>query len=190
MLRNHFNIPIEESVSLQAPAKHNSPRPKHGSCFAIWRGKGPGSAEWDLAVEIFLEKIQEYAKARYGCRPREVGFREDMKDNLHQLSLLARFADTDKWHAQPTRTIRFTEVLAKIYAPEFTVGEIRFLFTAEEHAPGDDPFPMPDALESMVSPPNLPEDDDNNILGLHEKLISVVMIEVKPPGTGPRSNPP
>lgn len=34
---------------------------------------------------------------------------------------------------------------------------------------------MPDALESMVSPPNLPEDDDNNILGLREKLISVVI---------------
>ena len=62
-LRNHFNIPIEESVSLQAPAKHNSPRPKHGSCFAIWSGKDPGSAEWDPAVEIFLEKIQEIRKS-------------------------------------------------------------------------------------------------------------------------------
>jgi len=169
MLQNHFHIPIEELTSL-----HHHSRPRNGSCFAIWSEKGPGSAEWDLAVELLLEKIQEYALERYRCRSREVGFRKDLKDNLHQLSLLAGFTDTDKWHAQPTSTIRFAEVLAKVYASDFTVGEVIFLFTTEEHAPGSDPFPMPDALESIISPLNIPDnDDDYNIWALREKLIGV-----------------
>ena len=56
--------------------------------------------------------------------------------NLGPLSRLAGFSPstaTDTWHHSPTRTLRFAEVLAKLYASPFSAGDVEYLFTAGPH---------------------------------------------------------
>jgi hypothetical protein len=47
------------------------------------------------------------------------------------------------WTTKPTCTNRVVEVLRMICASDFTIGEIIFLFTLQEHLDGDDPFRLP-----------------------------------------------
>ena len=62
---------------------------------------------------------------------------------------------------------------AKIYASKFTVGEIPFLFTTNDHLVGDDPFPLPDATESLVKQ----DSDLHGIWQLRKRLINVTLAE-------------
>ena len=55
-------------------------------------------------------------------------------------------------------------MLAKIYASDFSVGELIFLFTAGPHLDGDDPFPLQDENEALDSPLGLPDDDQEHAL--------------------------
>ncbi|KAF2395546.1 hypothetical protein EJ06DRAFT_534894 [Trichodelitschia bisporula] len=144
------------------------PQPHRGAMLTLWTTPAKQSAEWDQVEDLLLERVEVYAKTRYACRPRQPSFCKDLKDNLAQLSLLAGFVGSD-WFAKPTSTIRFVEVLAKIYASEFTVGEVVFLFS-NAHLVGDDPFPMPDALESALAPLRVP-DFGHNALGLRKRLL-------------------
>ena len=87
--------------------------------------------------------------------------------NLDPLSRLAGFdpaSATDSWHALPTHTLRFAEVLAKIYASDFSVGELIFLFTADAHLDGDDPFPLQEENEALDFPLGLPDDEREHAL--------------------------
>lgn len=162
MLREFFRVPLEK------PTKAGT-----GSVLAIWTSPGPESPEWDRGVDVLLAKIQDYSARRFKCKPRGATFQKDLKDNLTVLSRMAGFTHTDPWYANPTSTIRFTEVLSKIHASELTVGELIFLFTTDEHAAGDDPFSLPDSLESICTPLNLPEDDRHNIWRLRDALLDV-----------------
>ncbi|PYP83713.1 MAG: insecticidal toxin complex protein [Blastocatellia bacterium AA13] len=137
----------------------------------------PGASKWDWAVEHLLNQIQQYAMKRHGCRCRGPEFIKLLFSNLNSLSSLAGFDPNnpaDTWHAFPTHTLRLAEILAKIYASEFGVGEILFLFTNDEHLDGDDPFPLQTSNEAHDSPLGLPDDDDENSLcTLRKKLMSV-----------------
>ena len=59
----------------------------------------------------------------------------------------------------PTHTLRFAEVLSKIYASDFAVGEMLYLFTADAHLDGDDPFPLQPPNEALDYPLGLPDDE-------------------------------
>ena len=79
---------------------------------------------------------------------------------LDALSVLAGFdptVATDTWHASPTRTLRFVEVLAKVDACSFTVGEIELLCSGT-HVPGDDPFLPQSDGDAEDDPLELPDD--------------------------------
>jgi receptor-binding and translocation channel-forming TcA subunit of Tc toxin/ABC toxin-like protein len=120
----------------------------------------PGGPGWDAPVAALLHGIGEHARSWYGCREREPEFAKVLAPNLDPLSVLAGFDPAtagDTWHALPTHTLRFSEVLGKIYASEFSVGELLFLFTAGPHTDGDDPFPLADANETADDPLALPE---------------------------------
>jgi hypothetical protein len=125
----------------------------------LWLPTSP-PADWDEAVGQLLRGIERHARSRWSCRAREPKFHKVIAGQLDPLSRLAGFdPDTpgDSWHARPTHTLRFAEVLGKIHASDFTVGEILFLFTAADHLDGDDPFPIPDVNESVDDPLALPE---------------------------------
>jgi hypothetical protein len=99
-----------------------------------------------------------------------------LADNLDPLSRLAGFdpaVATDTWHTQPTSTLRFAEVLLKIYASQFTVGEVLFLFTPDVHLDGDDPFPLQTDLESRDDPLDLPDDDRYSLWALRRRLLEI-----------------
>ena len=135
----------------------------------LW-ATAPDPADWAKAVRLLLDGVARHARRRYECRERGPHFAKIVADNLDPLSRLAGFdpgAATDTWQALPTHTLRFAEVLSKIYASRFTVGEILFLFTALDHLDGDDPFPLPDAHETVNDPLALPETGAADGDGLH-----------------------
>ena len=142
--------------------------------LAFWAG--PGAAKWGWAVQTLLERLDDMAdRLERGRRGPE--WVRMLGQNLDPLSVLAGFDPTtasDTWHAQPTSTLRFAEVLWKITASDFTVGEVLFLFTADEHLGGDDPFPIPPANESYDEPFELPDDEhDMGLWALRRKLLEV-----------------
>ncbi|WP_144551347.1 neuraminidase-like domain-containing protein [Peribacillus simplex] len=144
--------------------------------LAFW---APGASKSNWAVEHLLYQIQQHAIHNYDCGCREPEFIRLIKANLDPLSELAGFRPdpsnpADGWHGHPTHTLRFAEILTKIYASEFGVGELLFLFTNAEHLQGDDPFPLQTANEAKDSPLGLPDDEDRNSLWmLRKKLLSV-----------------
>ncbi|HEV2375325.1 MAG TPA: hypothetical protein VGS19_24595, partial [Streptosporangiaceae bacterium] len=104
----------------------------------LWAAPSP--ADQRKAVALLLAGVERHARAWYRCPAREPEFVKVATSNLDPLSVLAGFdPDTasDTWQALPTHTLRFAEVLGKVYASNFTVGEVLFLFTALPHLDGD-----------------------------------------------------
>ena len=108
-----------------------------------------------------------------------------MADNLDALSRLAGFnppttttPSTDVWNSNPGCTLRFAEVLAKMCASEFRIGELLFLFNAELPQHGENPFPMQDADDVLAYPLEVPEDGGHHSLWkLREELLRVEVCE-------------
>ncbi len=144
--------------------------------LAFWQAS---ASQWDWAVEHLLYQIQQYATDYLHCECREPDFVKILKDNLDDLSHLAGFEPDDvagnaHWHSQPTKTLRFAEILAKIYGSKFTVGELFHLFTADDNLVGDDPFPAQSNNEAQESPLGLPDDEDaHSLFALRKKLMAV-----------------
>ncbi|PNP61028.1 hypothetical protein FNYG_14242 [Fusarium nygamai] len=128
------------------------------------------------AIEKILSRIQHPAKARYSACPRTPSVKI-LAQNLDSISLLVGFSNDFPWYFNPSCTLRFVEVLAKIYASDFTAGEILFLFTTERHLTGDDPYPYTEHSESQEDPLNAPEDDLHGLWDLRQKLLSVCISE-------------
>lgn len=143
--------------------------------LSLW--VGVSHSKWDWAVDHLLDQMQRYALARHhcGCRPPE--FIKLLSENLDPLSRLAGFdpgSSGNTWHAHPTHTLRFVEILAKIYASDFSVGDIIFLFTVDDHLEGDDPFPLQPKNEAICSPLGLPDDEyEYSLWDLRCKLLAV-----------------
>jgi len=148
------------------------------SLLPLWAVPAP--ANWSEVVAQLLSGIERHARSRYPCPQRGPEFVKIITSNLDPLSVLAGFnpqATGDSWHAQPTHTLRFAEVLGKIYASDFTVGELLFLFTTLPHLDGDDPFPLPDDNEAVDDPLALPEsapdggDGPHSLWALRQALL-------------------
>lgn len=172
MFRDDFQLRLTDGT----PPVANATGAKRLHLLAFWV---LGATKWNWAIEHLLYQIQQYSIHTYHCRCRGPEFIKLLMDNLNSLSALAGFDPnnpTDTWHAHPTHTLRFAEILAKIYASEFGVGELLFLFTNDEHLQGDDPFPLQPANEAKDSPLSLPDDDEQNSLWkLRQKLMAVVV---------------
>src|SRR5262249_40041551 len=121
---------------------------------------GPTAPKWNWAVDQLLHHIEHRSRRRYH-HERGPEFIKLLAENLKPLSLLAGFdpdTPTLTWWAEPTHALRFAEVLVKIYASHFTVGELVFLFTADPHLDGDDPFALDDDEETFDMPLELPDE--------------------------------
>lgn len=169
ILRDDFGLAL---------ADENEPQPnatgaERTHLLALW--VGPTAAKWFWAVDEVLDHIQHQARAVYKCRWRSAEFIKLLARNLDPLSRLAGFdpgAAGSTWHARPTHTLRFAEILAKIYASDFGVGEVPFLFTVDEHVLGDDPFFLQTRNEALDLPLDLPDDaDEYSLWGLRGKLL-------------------
>jgi hypothetical protein len=161
MLRDEFALRLTDPRATPPPSATGADRTH---LLALW--VGPGAAMWSWAVHHLLDRVQHYARTRCHGRYRPELLKL-LRDNLDPLSKLAGFNPalaTDTWHALPTHTLRFAEVLLKIYLSTFGVGEILFLFTADPHVDGDDPFPLQEHNEALDSPLEIPDDDPEHTL--------------------------
>jgi hypothetical protein len=173
MLREIWRLPwTDEKITVG-----NSPEPVQTTkILALWSGKGSGTPEWSWAVRTLLHKVEEFAEREYRChRPRNhaTKFRKVLAENLDALSHLAGFSTQYPWYLSPTCTIRFAEILSKIWASEFTVGQLLFLFTTQNHLDGEDPFPLANEEEADDDPLEEPEDDKYNLWELRRELLDV-----------------
>ena len=177
MLRDHLELRLTGSGDGQSSAGKTGAERTH--LLALW--VGATASKWTWAIEHLLDRIQHYARMRHQCGSRPAHFIKLLIENLDPLSLLAGFDPgraTDTWHALPTHTLRFAEVLSKIYASDFSVEEIFFLFTVEKHLDGDDPFPLQDENEALDDPLALPDNvDKHSLWALRRKLLDVHVSE-------------
>jgi hypothetical protein len=170
MLCDAFDLPLSDPDDKRAATAVDADRTQ---ILALWAQ--PRAAKWPWAVRQLIEHIGRHALHRHHCERRAPEFIKLLAANLDPLSRLAGFdpdSATDNWHALPTHTLRFAEILAKIYASDFSIGEILYLFTAQEHLDGDDPFALQPENEALDSPLDLPDDSgEHSLWRLRAKLL-------------------
>jgi Tc toxin complex TcA C-terminal TcB-binding domain/Protein of unknown function (DUF2934) len=176
MLQDEFRMELVDPVEPPAAGAVDADRTH---LLALW--VGPTAAKWGWAVTQLIERVEEHAERRHDRERHSPEFIKLLAANLDPLSQLAGFdsgSTTDCWHASPTHTLRFAEVLAKIYASDFSVGELIYLFTAQEHLDGDDPFALQDENEALDLPLSLPaEDRDHSLWTLRHELLHAEVSE-------------
>lgn len=149
--------------------------------LGLWTPMLASSFDW--AVEYLLGRIEDRAEREHapGRRPgsyrrhRPPEFIKVLRDNLDTLSLLSGFDPVVRpWNAQPTSTLRFTEILAKIYGSWFSTGGLLYLFSVDQHLDGDDPFFQQDKNEALDQPFDFPEEGHPyDLWALRQKLLDV-----------------
>ncbi|MBL1098614.1 neuraminidase-like domain-containing protein [Streptomyces coffeae] len=171
ILRDDFRLALTDG----SPPTPGETGERRTHLLALW--VGPDASHWDWAVDELLDQVQWHARARHGCGCRPPEFRKLLAENLGPLSRLAGFdpgSAADTWSARPTHTLRFAEILGKIYASDFGIGEILFLFTTDDHLDGDDPFPLQPGNEALDSPLGLPDDETRfSLWDLRRALLAV-----------------
>ena len=171
MLRDDLQLPLAGG----SPPAAGATGADRTYLLALW--VGPTAAKWSWAVGQLLDRVQHVAKRRHAGGDRSPHFIKLLGRNLDPLSRLAGFdpaSATDNWHALPTHTLRFAEVLVKLCASRFSVGELIYLFTADPHLDGDDPFALPDPNECLDDPLALPEaDSPHSLWALRRRVLDV-----------------
>ena len=174
ILKDQLQLKLTDGSSI--PGTHGAERTH---ILALW--VGAGATKWDWAIDHLLDCVQHFARKKHERRERTAHFVKLLGANLDPLSILAGFNPSlpdDTWHARPANTLRFAEILAKIYASNFGIGEILYLFTADDHLDGDDPFSLQSLNETLDNPLELPDDDpDHSLWTLRKKLLSVEVTE-------------
>jgi hypothetical protein len=175
MLRDDFHLPLDDG------------RPNPGATgvartplLALWAT--PASPHFPWAVRKLVEGVARHALKRHVCARRDPEFLHRMASELDALSRLAGFdpaSATDNWHALPTHTLRFAEILAKLYASTFRLTELRYLFTVDPLPPdGRSPFPLQEPHEALVRPLGLPDDQHEfSLRRLRHKLLEACIDE-------------
>lgn len=143
--------------------------------LALW--VGPTAAKWNWAIQQLLHGVRPSAQRHHGCTQRSAQFIKLLAQNLDPLSQLMGFDPASAgmaWSARPTSTLRFAELLAKLYASPFSVGELLYLFGAQAHLDGDDPYPLQTDNEALDDPLDLPDEQGGaSLWALRHALLEV-----------------
>jgi hypothetical protein len=176
MLRDEWRLHLGTDPA--APSATGATRTR---LLGLWSG-GPASS-FDWAVAHLLGRVEDRAEREHAPgrgpgsrrRHRPPEFMKILRENLDSLALLGGFDPAAaRWNAQPTSTLRFTEILAKIYGSSFTTGELLYLFSVDQHLDGDDPFFQQDENEALDQPFDFPEEGHPfDLWKLREKLLHV-----------------
>ena len=180
IFRNSYDLPLVDKGNKPAPGAVDADRTH---LLALW--VGTGASKWQWAVHQMLEGIARIAERRHKCERRSPEFIKFLEQNLDKLSQLAGFNPAaqappidDRWQATPTHTLRFAEVLTKIYASNFHLGELFYLFTGGKLVEGERPFPLQEEEDALESPLSLPDDDHEfSLWKLRHKLLEVELSE-------------
>jgi hypothetical protein len=175
MLRDDFALPLRDEDDA-APGT-GAERTHLLALFVVPASLVLLPRKWGWAVEQLIRQIGRHSRARHAAKERPSEFIRILTSNLDPLSDLAGFDSAvaaRRWHASPTHALRFAEILSKIYASHFTVGEILFLFGVARAPQGDDPFELPDLEDSLELPLLLPDDDGAfSLWDLRHRLLQV-----------------
>jgi Tc toxin complex TcA C-terminal TcB-binding domain len=174
MLREEFGMELSDPEGHVPPGAVDAERTQ---LLALW-AEQPATA-WPWAVRQLIGRVERYAQRRHRGGRRSPEFVKLLVSNLDPISQLAGFdpaSATDSWHARPTHTLRFAEVLAKVYASDFSVGELLYLFTAGPHLDGDDPFPLQASNDALDFPLGLPDEEREH--GLWRLRADMLAVEV------------
>lgn len=169
MLRDRLCLPLGFVDGQAAPGAERT------RLLALWAASpAPSQQAWDWALGELMARLDRYASEQHACPRRAAEFVKVLKTNLDPLSALAGFdpdTATDTWHAAPTHTQRMVEVLAKVYASPFSVGDIELLCSGT-HVPGDDAFGLQTEGDALDDPLELPEDEhEHSLRALRERLL-------------------
>src|ERR1051326_3129354 len=157
MLRDQFCLELTDPCDKPAATAVDADRTH---LLALW--VGPKASKWGWAVRYLCEKVVQFAHRHHDCKHRAPDFIDLLVSKLDSLSRLVGFdptSDADNWHALPTHTLRFVEVLAKLTTSRFTIAEILYLFTVDNPSGCDEIFPLPEESEALERPLDLPDDD-------------------------------
>ena len=175
MLREEFGLPLRGPT----PPPEGATGADRTALLALWAAPGAAGRPW--AVQALLKQVAHHARRRHGCPPRPPEFLKLLAETLDPLSGALGFdpaRPADTWHARPTHTLRLAELLAKLYAGDLGVGELRYLFSADDHLQGDDPFPLQPPNEALDDPLGLPDDDsEHSLWELRRALLDVTVGE-------------
>ena len=180
IFRDKFNLPLVESGNKPSPGAIDADRTH---LLALW--VGTSAAKWQWAVKEMLEGIAHFAQHHHRCERRPPEFIKYLGQHLDLLSQFAGFNPVapvppidDRWQAAPAHTLRFADVLAKIYASNFHLGEIFYLFTSGKLVEGERPFPLQEEDDAIESPLSLPDDEhEYSLWKLRHKLLEVQLSE-------------
>jgi len=175
MLRDQFRLPLVDPAD-RSPSGTGAARTH---ILALWVGSS--AKKWTWAVARLMEGVEAFAKSRYGGKRRRGDVAAHMSGNLDALSRLAGFnpassssTTNDTWNSTPACTLRFAEVLAKMCASEFRIGELLYLFNAQPPHASEDPFAPQDPNEALNYPLDLPEGSQEHTLWkLREALLHI-----------------
>ena len=171
MLRDQFRLPLVNSADKPAAGAIDADRTQ---ILALWAGSGAAQYPW--AIRQLCEGVERHAQCRHKCDHRPAEFVQMLASNLDALSVLAGFDPTSttgaSWNALPTCTLRFAEVLAKIYASRFHSDDFFYLFTTGAQAETANLFPLQGNDDAVEFPLNLPDDEHQHSLWkLRHKLL-------------------
>jgi hypothetical protein len=175
MLRDRFNLPLLDPADETAGATG----PDRTHLLSLW--VGITAKKWKWALDRLLEGVEFHARSRFGCEHRHDERIADIAGHLDALSRLAGFnpstpgnPSTDTWNSHPACTLRFAEVLAKIWASRFHVDELLHLFSGIPDPASGLTGTDPAAEEALSHPFDLDEDDEHQSLWrLREALLAV-----------------
>ena len=174
MLRDQFKLPLVNANDRPAATAIDEDRTQ---LLSLWVGES--AAQWPWAVRQLVDGVERFARCRSRCEHRSLEFARWMESNLDDLSGLAGFdpaTATDTWQSLPTHTLRFAEVLSKIFGSYYRHDELFYLFTTGALAEAGRAFPLQDEDDALESPLSLPEDEHRYSLGkLRHKLLDVCL---------------
>jgi hypothetical protein len=172
MLIEMFDLPLtDRKLDLTAAGAERT------KILAIWAGSSVSSPTKTWAITAFLNCIGRHAQKLYGCPDRGSQFVDELSKNLDEVSTLAGFTSSNPWSFSPTCSIRFAEIMSKLYASNFSIGDIIFLFTINEHLNGDDPFQLSGHVRALDDPFDLPDESPYELASLRRKLLEVEISE-------------
>jgi hypothetical protein len=178
MLREEFRLELYDLRDKPAPGAVDADRTQ---ILALW--VGPAAKKWGWAVRELCDKVVLFARRRGRCEHRSGDFAAILVSKLDTISRLVGFdpgSPTDNWHALPTHTLRLAEVLTKITQSRFHIGELLYLFTADDDPGSGEPFPLQPAIEAQELPLGLPDDE----AGFSLWRLRQALLEASDEGTG------
>ena len=124
MLRDHFRLALTDPSETAATTAIDADRTH---LLALW--VGPGAAKWHWAVKQLIDGIEHDAQRRHGgtaARPNSSSRWPTIWTRCRRLGRLRSGLSHRQLARSPTHTLRFAEVLAKIYASDFSIGELLY----------------------------------------------------------------